>query len=239
MVIVSKTEETIWEEEKEVVYYQKPSSYIFKRDFRTATIDLLKSFLTKPKRAMEFPFWAYVLLFVVTLALFSVIHSLEVFFSAKSNIYSLKVYFTGTIRIFSATMLALVIALPGIIMLWVITPELTFKSAFKRFIFYYESVILFSLLGELFFCKFIIDSHMKLQPLIVIGAGAFAVNTLNNALAEEKNIQIKRTVIVAILVFSYLQAFLIIDNLLPYALKDNIDSPITMFIRKLFSTLFN
>ncbi len=239
MEVISKTEQKIWKEEKELSYYQKPESYIFRRDFRIATVDLLKSFLTKPKRAMEFPFWAYILLFIGTLALFSVIHSLEVFFSAEVNTYQVKVYVTGTIRIFSATLLALAIALPGIIMLWVITPELTFKSTFKRFLFYYESVVLFSLLGELFFCKFIIDSHMKLQPLIVIGAGAFAVNMLNNALAEEKNIRIKRMVIVAILVFSYLQSFLIIDGLLPYALNDNIDSPITKFLRYIFTSLFN
>lgn len=50
----------------------------------------------------------------------------------------MKVYLTGTLRIFSATMLALAIAFPGIVMLWVITPELSFKSAFKRFLFYYE-----------------------------------------------------------------------------------------------------
>ncbi len=79
---------------------------------------------------------------------------------------------------------------------------------------------------------------MKLQPLIVIGAGAFAVNSLNNALKEEKNIQIKRVFIVGILVFSYLQSFLIINSLIPYALNDNIDSPITALIRQLFSYLF-
>lgn len=239
MDVISKTEQNIWKEDKNISYFQKPESYIFRRDFRSATIDLLKSFLTKPKRAMDFPFWVYIILFISTLGLFSVVHSLEVFFSAEANTYQIKVYLTGTLRIFSATLLALAIALPGIIMLWVITPELTFKSTFKRFLFYYESVILFSLLGELFFCKFIIDSHMKLQPVIVIGAGAFAVNMLNNALAEEKNIRIKRIVIVAILVFSYLQSFLIIDGLLPYALKDNIDSPITQFIRYIFSSLFN
>ena len=111
MDVVSKTENLIWEEEKDNLYFQKPQSYVLRKDLRNATIDLLKSFLTKPKRAMDFPFWAYVLLFVGTLGIFSVIHSLEVFFSAESSIYSIKVYFTGTIRIFSATMLALIIAL--------------------------------------------------------------------------------------------------------------------------------
>lgn len=227
-----------WEEDKNKANIQIPYSYSFLKDFRIANLDLLKSFLTKPKRAMQFPFWVYISLFSSTLALFSIIHSFLVIFSADSNQFQVILYFTGTLRIFSATILALAISLPGIVMLWVVTPELTFKSTFKRFLFYYESVVLFSLLGELFFCKFIIDSNMKIQPLIVMGAGAFAVYMLNNALAEEKNIQIKRTLIVMILVFSYLQAFLIIDGLFPYAFQDNIDSPFTQFIRSVFSAFF-
>jgi hypothetical protein len=234
-----KDESKPWVEDVIKTESQLPSSYVLRKDFRVATIDLLKSFLTKPKRAMDFPFWAYIILFISTLALFSIIHSLLVFISAETNQYQFKLYVTGTLRIFSATMLALGIALPGVVMLWVITPELTFKSTFKRFLFYYESVVLFSLLGELFFCKFIIDSNMKIQPLIVMGAGAFAVNMLNNALAEEKNIQIKRMFIISILVFSYLQSFLIIDGILPYAINDNIDSPITEFIRAIFSSIFS
>ena len=235
----SMEESKPWTENEKSLNSQLPSSYILRKDLRVATFDLLKSFLTKPKRAMEFPFWVYVILFGSTLVLFSVIHSLLVIVSAETNQYQLSLYLTGTTRIFSATLLALIIAQPGIVMLWVVTPELTFKSTFKRFLFYYESVVLFSLLGELFFCKFIIDSQMKVQPLIVIGAGAFAVNMLNNALANEENIKIKRIFIVSILVFSYLQSFLIIDGLLPYSLKDNIDSPITVFIRSIFSSFFH
>lgn len=87
MKVISYTEEGNWNEEKEIAFFQKPSSYVFRKDLRTATLDLLKSFLTVPKRAMEFPFWVYVTLFVSTLALFSIIHSLEVFFSAETNIY--------------------------------------------------------------------------------------------------------------------------------------------------------
>lgn len=228
-----------WSEDDRNTNFQIPSSYTFRRDLRSATIDLLKSFLTKPKRAMNFPFWVYIVLFISTLAFFSVIHSLLVIISAETNQYQFALYVRGTIRIFSATLLAIAIALPGIVMLWVITPELTFKSTFKRFLFYYESVVLFSLLGELFFCKFIIDSNMKIQPLIVLGAGFFAVNMLNNALADEQNIKIKRALIIGILVFSYLQAFLIIDGLIPYSLKDNIDSPITIFIRSFFKIFFH
>jgi hypothetical protein len=122
--------------------------------------------------------------------------------------------------------------------MWVVTPEISFSSTFKRFLFYYESVVLFSLLGELFFSKLIIDSSMKLQPFVVIFAGMLAIKTLHQSLENQPNIQIARVLIVGILIFSYLQAFLIVDELIPYHLQDNIESPFTILIKTIFSTIF-
>jgi hypothetical protein len=204
----------------------------------SANTDLLKNLLTNPKRAMEFPFWVFLTLFISTLTIFSIVHSLLVMLTANFVSYEVKTFLTGMIRIFGSTIVAIFIATPGVVMMWVITPQISFTSAFKRFLFYYETVILFSLLGELFFSKFIIDSSMKLQPFVIIFAGSIAVNTLHRALENEPNIQITRLFIVGILCFSYIQAFLIIDELIPYYLQDNIDSPITIYIKQFFQTIF-
>ena len=75
---------------------------------------------------------------------------------------------------------------------------------------------------------------MKIQPLIVFMAGTLAIKTLHDSLAEQPNIQITRMFIVGILIFSYLQSFLIVDGLIEYHLQDNIDSPVTIFIKNLF-----
>ncbi|OLS21470.1 MAG: hypothetical protein HeimC3_35360 [Candidatus Heimdallarchaeota archaeon LC_3] len=204
-----------------------------------AVIDLLKSLFTKPYRAMEFPLFVYFKLFMITLIGFSCIHSILVILTANFSNYEFLTFLTGCTRIFLSTSIALVIATPGIVLLWVITPEISFNSTFKRFLLYYESVILFSLLGELFFSKFIIDSSMKIQPLIVFMAGTLAIKTLHDSLAEQPNIQITRMFIVGILIFSYLQSFLIVDGLIEYHLQDNIDSPVTIFIKNLFGWIFN
>ena len=215
-----------------------PEAYLYK-DAIPAMLDLLKSILTNPMRAMQFPLWIYFSLFLVTLTAFSSIHSILVIMTAHFVTREVSTFLTGMSRIFSATIIAILIALPGVVMLWVMTPRLTFESTFKRFLLYYQTVILFSLLGELFFAKFIIDSSMKLQPLVILLAGTLAIHTLQRALEYEPNIKITRTLIVAILTLSYLQAFLIVDSLIPYYLQDNIDSPFTQIIRQLFHMLFH
>ncbi len=228
-------DEKIWAEE--CVPKVFPETYTI-RDTGTANIDLLKNLLTNPKRAMEFPFWIYMTLFLSTLAIFSTFHSTLVILTAEFVSYELVTFATGILRIFGATIIAILIAIPGVVLLWVITPQISFVSTFKRFLFYYETVILFSLLGEIFFCKFIIDSNMKLQPLVIILAGAIAINSLQKGLDNEPNIQLTRILIIGILLFSYIQAFLIVDDLIPYYLQDNIDSPITIVIKRLFEVLF-
>jgi len=161
-----------------------------------------------------------------------------VILTAEFVSYEFITFATGILRIFSATLIAILIATPGVVLLWVVTPQISFVSTYKRFLFYYETVILFSLLGEIFFCKFIIDSSMKIQPLVIILAGALAINSLQKGLETGPNIQLTRFLIIGILLFSYLQAFLIVDDLIPYYLQDNIDSPITIFIRRIFEILF-
>ncbi|MFX0207667.1 MAG: hypothetical protein ACFFDT_16890 [Candidatus Hodarchaeota archaeon] len=234
MQIVKKEE--AWDEENppQKVY---PDTYTI-RDLWTANVDLLKNLLTNPKRAMEFPFWIYLTLFLSTLIIFSTFHSTLVILTSEFASYELITFVTGVIRIFSANVIAILIAIPGVVLLWVITPQISFVSTFKRFLFYYETVILFSLLGEIFFCKFIIDSSMKIQPLVIILAGALAINSLQKGLENEPNIQLTRFLIIGILLFSYLQAFLIVDDLIPYYLQDNINSPITIFIKRIFEILF-
>ncbi len=228
-------DEEIWTEERVPKVF--PETYTI-RDAGTANIDLLKNLLTNPKRAMEFPFWVYMTLFLSTLTIFSTFHSTLVILTAEFVSYELVTFATGILRIFGATIIATLIAIPGVVLLWVITPQISFVSTFKRFLFYYETVVLFSLLGEVFFCKFIIDSNMKLQPFIIILAGAIAINSLQKGLDNEPNIQLTRILIIGILLLSYIQAFLIVDDLIPYYLQDNIDSPITIVIKRLFEALF-
>ena len=233
---IVKNEEEAWTEER-IPKKIFPEKYTI-RDVWGANMDLLKNLLTNPKRAMEFPFWVYMTLFLSTLAIFSTFHSMLVILTAQFVSYEFATFITGISRIFSATIIAILIATPGVVLLWVVTPQISFVSTFKRFLFYYETVILFSLLGEIFFCKFIIDSSMKIQPFIIILAGFIAVNSLQKGLENEPNIQLTRILIIGILLFSYIQAFLIVDELIPYYLQDNIDSPITKLIRTIFEILF-
>jgi hypothetical protein len=217
--------------------YKFPKKYKLNQ-FRSANIDLLKNLFTAPNRAMNFSITIYFSLFITTLLFFSVIHSSLVILTSNFKYYEFSTFITGCTRIFLSTFVALLIAIPGIILLWVITPEISFISTLKRFLFYYESVILFSLLGELFFCKLIIDSSMKLQPFVVLLAGILAIKTLHQSLRNQPNIQIARVLIVGILIISYLQAFLIIDDLIPYHLQDNIESPFIIFIKTIFYNIF-
>lgn len=238
MIILQKTavSQKEWKEEEEF-FKEFPKKYKVTQ-FRSANIDLLKSLFTDPARAMDFPLTIYFSLFITTLFFFSLIHSILVVLTEHFSLYEFSTLVTGCTRIFLSTTIAIMIATPGVILMWVLTPEISFVSSFKRFLFYYESVILFSLLSELFFSKFIIDSSMKIQPLIIVFAGSIAVKTLHQSLRNQPNIQITGILIVGILVFSYLQAFLIIDELIPYHLQDNIDSPITIFIKELFKIIF-
>ncbi|MHA1971359.1 MAG: hypothetical protein ACTSW1_00115 [Candidatus Hodarchaeales archaeon] len=230
-------ENEIWTEDN---YNTKiyPEKYQFYQ-LISASIDLLKALLTEPARAMNFPMWVFMTLFITTLGVFSFFHSILVILTANFENIETITFLTGMVRIFCSTLVAVMIAVPGVVLMWVITPKLSFKSTFKRFLFYYQTVLLFSLLGELFLSKFIIDSSMKLQPFVVILAGSVAIHLLQKALGQEKNIYITRFLIVGILTLSYLQSFLIIDGLIPYPLQDNIDSPITKFLRKIFAILFN
>jgi len=229
-------ESEIWTEE---TFNPKrfPEKYRFYQSI-AASIDLLKALLTEPGRAMAFPMWVYITLFLSTLGIFSLFHSGLVILTANFESIEVTTFLTGVLRIFSSTLVAVIIAVPGVVLMWVITPQITFKSTFKRFLFYYQTVLFFSLLGEVFLSKFIIDSSMKLQPIVVILAGSVAIHLLQKALGDEENIHITRMLIVGILTLSYLQSFLIIDGLIPYPFQDNIDSPITQFIREIFSLLF-
>ena len=204
-----------------------------------ANVDLLKTLLTNPQRAIYFPFWIYGTLFLFTLTIFSLVHSTLVILTANFSHYESSTFLTGVIRNFSSTMIALFIAIPGVILMWVITPNISFTSTLKRFLFYYQTVLLFSLLGEIFFCKFIIDSSMKLQPFIVVLAGGLAVYMLQKSLAKEPNIRITKFLIVGILCLSYLQAFMIVDSFIPYYLQDNINSPLTIFNKKIFEIIIS
>jgi hypothetical protein len=234
-------------QENEIIQEQwKESTFHFQNfprkyriyQFKSANIDLLKSLFTAPNRAMEFSIFIYLSLFILTLFCFSIVHSTLVILTSKFELYELTTFITGCTRIFLSTSTAILIAIPGVILMWVITPEISFSSTFKRFLFYYESVILFSLLGELFFSKLIIDSAMKLQPFVVILAGVLAIKTLHQSLENQPNIQIARVLIVGILIFSYLQAFLIVDELIPYHIQDNIESPFTILIKTIFNIIF-
>jgi hypothetical protein len=234
-------------QENEIIQEQwKESTFHFQNfprkyriyQFKSANIDLLKSLFTAPNRAMEFSIFIYLSLFILTLFCFSIVHSTLVILTSKFEFYELTTFITGCTRIFLSTSTAILIAIPGVILMWVITPEISFSSTFKRFLFYYESVILFSLLGELFFSKLIIDSAMKLQPFVVILAGVLAIKTLHQSLENQPNIQIARVLIVGILIFSYLQAFLIVDELIPYHIQDNIESPFTILIKTIFNIIF-
>lgn len=230
-------ESEIWTEET-FIPKKFPEKYRFYQSI-TASIDLLKALLTEPGRAMAFPMWVYITLFLSTLGIFSLFHSGLVILTANFENIEATTFLTGVLRIFSSTLVAVIIAIPGVVLMWVITPQITFKSTFKRFLFYYQTVLFFSLLGEVFLSKFIIDSSMKLQPIVVILAGSVAIHLLQKALGDEENIHITRMLIVGILTLSYLQSFLIIDGLIPYPFQDNIDSPITQFIREIFSLLFS
>lgn len=232
-----KNKSSIWKENEDP-FKKLPNKYKLSQ-FKAANIDLLKNLFTNPIRAMEFPLIIYFTLFITTLCLFSVLHSLLVILTSNFEYYEAITFFTGCLRIFLSTIIAILIATPGIILLWVLTPDITFNSTFKRFIFYYESVVLFSFLSELFFSKLIIDSSMKIQPIVIFLAGMIAVKTLQESLKNQPNIQITGLLIIGILVFSYLQAFLIVDELVPYYLQDNIDSPITILIKAIFKGLFS
>ena len=232
-----ESNEVVWQE-------QNTDQLMFPKYYRIgqigrANIDLLKTLLTNPQRAIYFPFWVYTTLFLFTLTTFSFIHTILVILTAEFSHYELTTFLTGVVRNFSSTVVALFIAIPGVILMWVITPTISFTSTLKRFLFYYQTVLLFSLLGEIFFCKLIIDSSMKLQPFVVIIAGSLAVYSLQKSLTKEPNIRITKFLIVGILCLSYLQAFMIVDSYIPYYLQDNINSPVTIFIEKIFEIIFS
>lgn len=227
---------TLHETQDELVHKLNPRSYAL-TDLWSANVDLLKTLLTNPNRAMKFPIWTYATLFITTLAIFSLIHSSMVILTEEFSSYELITFLTGVFRIFGSTIVAVLIAVPGVVFLWVLTPNQSFLDTFKRFILYYETVVLFSLLGELFFCKFIIESSMKLQPFVILITSVMAIQVLKNSLEDEPTIQITNLFIVGILSLSYLQAFLIIDGLLPYHLQDNINSPIVVLLKAFFSIL--
>ncbi|MFX1514059.1 MAG: hypothetical protein ACFFCQ_15880 [Promethearchaeota archaeon] len=209
---------------------------------RVNVISLLESLVPHPKDAFQHSIRTFIQTFLVVTICYAFVHSSIMGFGANAveglKGYEVETFSISFIRILLSSIGALILSTAGVCFLWFITAELTFEGAFKRFMFYYITVVLLCLLGELFLCRIIIESNTKLQPFVALSAGTSAIILLNRALEEDEQIRISLPMITFILALSYLQSYMLVDDVFGYYNQAEIESPLFQYIRKFFKMIF-
>jgi hypothetical protein len=199
---------------------------------------LMKNMVTHPAKAIKVELWTFFLLFLVVLTAYATIHAIITSLSWNFKGDELETFRLAFLRIFLTSSVALALGIAGATFFWFVTEDLTFADSLKRLMFFYTSIIIITLLGEVFLCKIILESDLKLQPFVVMGAGALAIVLLHRAMAEDAQASFSLPIIVFILLLSYVQGYMIIDDLLPYTNQENIESPITALLHRIFERFF-
>ncbi len=199
---------------------------------------LMKNLMTHPSKAIQIELWVYFVLFFEILITYALIHAgiTSLSWNFKGN--ELNTYIVAFLRVILSSSIALILGTAGASFYWFIRENLTFADSLKRLMFYYISVIIISLLGEVFLARIILESELKLQPFVIIAAGGLAVLLLQQAMQEDSQIGLSLPIIVFILCLSYIQGYMIANDLIPYSNQENIESPITIFLKNLFTKLF-
>ncbi|KPV62380.1 MAG: hypothetical protein AOA65_1831 [Candidatus Bathyarchaeota archaeon BA1] len=100
-------------------------------------------------------------------------------------------------------------------------PKTLFRDALKRFLFYYVSVLLITLLGETFMAKIIVGTDLKAQPILTFCAGILSLELLRRAIKRF----IEPILILTILFIAQVQSYWIVSDAFPYPEFDRIASP--------------
>ncbi|MFX0117188.1 MAG: hypothetical protein ACFFB3_21765, partial [Candidatus Hodarchaeota archaeon] len=184
---------------------------------------LMKSMVTDPSRAIKVELWTFFLLFFLILTGYAVVHAGITALHSNFSGNELETFGVAFFRVFLTSSVALALGTAGATFFWFVTEELSFSDSLKRLMFFYISIIIITLLGEVFLCKIILESDLKLQPAVVIGASALAVVLLHRAMVGDKQLAVSLPLIVFILLLSYVQGYMIIDDILRYTNQENIE----------------
>lgn len=185
---------------------------------------LLKSLFVESEKALEFDVKTFLLTYYLVLFAYSSVHSLIV-----HSVIGWEGLGRALLRVILSCSLSLAVAFPAIFGYYVVTPKAGFGSAVKKFLFYFVSVLLMTLLGETFAAKFIALTDLKVQPLVTLIAGLLSLILLARAVKNTR----EPLIMLAILFIAQVQAYWIVDDLLPYPYAERIDSPFIAWIRNL------
>jgi len=188
--------------------------------------DLLKSLFIESEKALEFDIKTFVLTYYLVLFAYSFVHSLVV-----HSVIGWEGMIRALMRIVLSCSLSLAVALPAVFGYYVVTPRAGFDSAVKKFLFYFGSVMLMTLLGETFAAKFIALTNLKAQPLVTFIAGLLSLALLARAVKNAR----EPLIMLLISFISQVQAYWIIDDLLPYPYAERIASPLIVWMKNLIS----
>ncbi|MFQ5976665.1 MAG: hypothetical protein ACE5OZ_00885 [Candidatus Heimdallarchaeota archaeon] len=199
---------------------------------------LMKNMVTHPSRAIKVELWTYFVLFLMVLLGYATVHAGITAIHSNFSGNEVETFSVAFLRVFLTSSIALGLGAAGATFFWFVTEDLSFSDSLKRLMFFYTSIIIITLLGEVFLCKIILESDLKLQPAVVLGASALAIVLLHRAMISDKQLAISLPLIVFILALSYVQGYMIIDDILPYTNQENIESPITAMVHRFFEQIF-
>ena len=178
--------------------------------------DLLKSLFTKPEKALGFDTATFLLCYSVVLVAYSSVHAAIVHAVIGWTGFTL-----GITRVILSCSLAVAISIPAIFGYYVLIPKTRFKDALKRFLFYYISVLLITLLGETFMAKIIVGTDLKAQPILTFCAGILSLELLRRAIKRF----IEPILTLTILFVAQVQSYWIVSDAFPYPEFERIASP--------------
>jgi hypothetical protein len=185
---------------------------------------LLKSLFIESEKALQFDVKTFILTYYLVLFSYSFVHALIV-----HSVIGWEGLVRALVRVILSCSLSLAVSLPAVFGYYVLTPKAGFDSSMKKFLFYFVSVLLITLLGETFTAKFIALTDLKAQPLVTLIAGLLSLALLARAVKNRREILI----MLLIAFISQVQAYWIVDDLLPYPYVERIDSPLIAWMRNL------
>lgn len=178
--------------------------------------DLLRSLFIEPERALSFNPTLFLILYYVVLAAYSVTHATIVHAVIGWTGFTL-----GMVRVLLSCSISLLISVPAIFGYYVIIPKTGFWDALRRFLFYFTSVLLITLLGETFMAKIIAGTDLKAQPIVTFAAGVLSLVLLRRGTRR----LFEPFLILCILLIAQIQAYWIVADLFPYPEAERIASP--------------
>lgn len=182
----------------------------------TPVRDLLKALFTNPRRALSFDTSTFLLCYSIALAIYSVVHAMIV-----HAVIGWKGFTLGIVRVTISCSLAVAISVPAIFGYYVILPRVKFLDALKRFLFYFISVLLITLLGETFMAKIIVATDLKTQPVLTFCAGILSLELLRRAVRKVS----EPILLLTILLVAQIQGYWIVSDAFPYPEFERIASP--------------